>query len=355
MQRIKELEIDLEKIEVNENMTLNVLYQSNDFYAPITGVSLTSLLLNNQDIDEINIYLLNDEICIDNIKRFESICQKFKRKIYIINTEEILSRLKNLHVAPFKGTYTTYFKLFAVGSLNLSTPHLLQLDGDTIINRSLKPLLTTNIQNCLLAATYDCTLNRYKKWIDIPLTDKYYNCGVLYINQERWIQDKCEETIVNHLGAVRKGYYTVDQDIINVLFRDKIKYISPTYNFNCGFYIYGINESLKMYGLKENYFSSYDEIASVYSDPVIYHCMGAMTGRPWEQDSIHPQNELYNHYLEASPWRDCEKAKVKRKLIFRIQRRLYLLLPRTLYIPLHKLGQTIYLAKMNREAKEYSA
>lgn len=327
---------------------LNVLYQSNNSYAPITGVSMTSLMENNKDIEVINFYVLDDQISAENVEKMKSVCAKFGRNIIFVDTEEILNQLKSLKVAPFKNTYTTYFKLFAIHNLDLPTDRVLQLDGDTVINGSLKALCEMDLTDCVCAATYDCTMNSYKPMIDIPLTDKYYNCGVLLINQKEWRDDHCQQRIVEHLAHVRNGYYTVDQDIINVLFRKKIKYLNLTYNFNSGFFIYGVKESLKMYDLKPEYYNTVEEIEAEMKDPVIYHCMGAMTGRPWEKDSIHPQNDIFDRYLAISPWHDFEKVTVNRKRIFKMQRMLYKALPRPMYIPLHRLAQRKYLSDMNK-------
>ena len=331
---------------------LNVLYQSNNTYAVVTGVSMTSLMENNKDIDKINIFMLDDKISEENKQKMKIICEKYNRYIIFVNTESILNTLKNLKVAPFKNTYTTYFKLIAISSLNLETDRILQLDGDTIINGSLKELCDIDLENCICAATYDCTMNSYKELINIPLTDKYYNCGVLLINQNEWLKTNCQEKVIGHLANVRKGYYTVDQDIINVLFRQKIKYLDLKYNFNSGFYIYGIKESLNMYGLKPAFFDTVENIELAAKTPIIYHCMGAMTGRPWEQDSIHPQNDIFAKYLAISPWSGFEKIKVERKRIFKFQRMLYSLLPRVLYIPLHKFAQRKYLSDMNKAVQK---
>ena len=328
---------------------LNVLYQSNDNYASITGVSITSLFENNKDLDEINIIILDDKISKENIDKFKELGKKYKRNISFINSDEILKKLKELKVAPFKGTYTTYFKLMAIPDLKLKTDLVLQLDGDTIINGSLKELCNMKLEDNILAATYDCTMNDYKSLIDIPLNDKYYNGGVLLISKKNWLKNKCTEKIITHLKEVRNGYYTVDQDILNVLFRDKFMYLDLKYNFNSGFYIYGIKESLKMYDLKDEYYDTYEKIKKAYDKPVIYHCMGAMTGRPWEENSIHPQNEIYRHYKNISPWKEEPLKIVNRSVVFKTQRFLYKLLPRFMYIPIHKKMQHIYLNQKNRQ------
>lgn len=328
--------------------TLNILYQTNENYAAITGVSMTSLFENNKHIEEINIFILDDEISNENKVKYIKLCEKYGRKIQFEDTKIILNRLKELKVAPFKNTYTTYFKLFAIDKIELNNDRILQLDGDTIIDGSLDELCDMDISNVICAATYDCTMNKYKKLIGIPETDKYYNGGVLLVNQRMWRRERCEARIIEHLRSVRHGYYTVDQDIINVLFRHKIKYMPITFNYNSGFYIYGIKESLKIYNLKNEYYTDINEIVSAFDKPRIYHCMGAMTGRPWEADSIHLQNGIFDSYLSLSPWKDYKKNKVNRNAIFKIQKKLYLVLPRRFYIPIHKLAQAWYLAKMNR-------
>lgn len=335
------------------NKILNILYQSNDNYAPITGVSMTSLFENNKSIKEINIYLLNDNISNENILKFKNTCKKYNRNLILLDTDNILHKLRDeLHVSPFKGTYTTYFKLMTINNLKLPTDRILQLDGDTIINGSLEELCDMNLDDCILAATYDCTMNGYKTLINIPLTDKYYNGGVLLINQKKWVEKNCEEQIVDHLKNIRNWYYTVDQDILNVLFRKQFKYLDLKYNFNSGFYIYGIKESLKMYDLKDEYYDTIKTIKKAYKNPTIYHCMGAMTGRPWEENSIHPQNAIYRKYMTISEWKDTPLKVVNRSRIFKIQKFLYLHLPRNLYIYFHKVGQRRYLNQKNNEIKK---
>lgn len=332
--------------------TLNILYQTNDYYGPITGVSMTSLMENNKDIDEINFFVLDDKVSKDNKQKMQSICDQYKRSLTFIDTEKILKTLKDLKVHPFKGTYTTYFKLIALNDLKVKTDTILQLDGDTVINGSLKDLCNVDLEGYVCAATYDCTMNSYKEMIDIPATDKYYNCGVLLVNQKMWRNYNCTEKIIEHLKNVRHGYYTVDQDIINVLFRDKIKYLDIKYNFNSGYFVYGIKGSLKMYDLKPEYYNTEKEVKTAMDAPTIYHCMGAMTGRPWEQDSIHPQNDIFDSYRKLSPWKDFTKVKVNRKTVFKVQRALYQTLPRDLYIPLHRIGQRRYLSNMNKLAQQ---
>lgn len=43
---------------------MNIVYASDDSFAPIMGVSIQSLLENNKDCNKINIFILNDNITV---------------------------------------------------------------------------------------------------------------------------------------------------------------------------------------------------------------------------------------------------------------------------------------------------
>ena len=240
----------------------------------------------------------------------------------------------------------------AIDQIDLNNSVLFAIDGDTIITKSLEDLCSFNLDGYVMAATYDCTMNSYKKLIDVPLDDYFYNCGVLLINQKVWIEEECKQQIIDHLLYKRSGYYTADQDILNVLFRNRIKYLDLKYNFNSGFFIYGIQNSINMYGLTKNVYNTVEEVENAQKDIHLYHCMGAMTGRPWENNNIHPQNKLFDEYLNKSPWSGYNKMNAKRSKIFLFQRYLYLTLPRSIYIQIHKIFQYLYLSKMNRNVNK---
>lgn len=332
---------------------LEVLYQCDDNYATLTGVSMVSLLENNKDISEINVTLLDDNISEENIARLKKAVEGYGRKLTIVETQQIKQKLIDLQVTPYKGTYTTYYKLVEIGAIETAADRILYLDGDTLINGSLKPLLDIDMGENIMAAAYDCVLNEYKEILGLLADDPYYNCGVMLINKEQWKKQNCESAILNHFINTRSQYFIVDQDVLNILFRDKVKLMNATYNFNAGFYIYGIEPSYRIYNLNENYYFSKSDMANILSEgPIINHCMGGFTGRPWEADNIHPQNDLYNRYLAISPWSEEKKKFKKLSGTYRIQRFLYRVLPMSLYWRIHRYYLYEFYKKHNKQVQE---
>lgn len=335
-----------------DKTVLNVLYQSSDYYSLPTAVSIASLLENNTNLDEINIYLLDDNINSTHLDRIERLCSEYSRNLTVIDTRTIQDTIQQLDLPKFNGSYTTYYKLFAINEIEFPTDYVLYLDGDTIITGSLAPLLNIEMNDDeIIGGVIDLYLNDYKSIIGLDSNDYYFNAGVLLINKKAWVKCDCLNKIIHHLVEDKAQYSVADQDILNVLFNDHFKILSPTYNFNACYYLFGINDSIRLYGLQNGSYYSSSEICSVMDgNPLIIHCLGGMSGRPWEQNNWHPQNELFDTYLALTPWTLSEKYTPNKSLIFQLQEIAYKTLPKKLYLRLHAYMLKSYLKK--REQKQ---
>ena len=63
---------------------LNVLYLTDNNYAPFAGVSVTSLFINNKNIDNIVVYIIDDNISGDNKEKFNLLARKYNREIIFL-------------------------------------------------------------------------------------------------------------------------------------------------------------------------------------------------------------------------------------------------------------------------------
>ena len=75
-------------------MRLSVVYSSDDKYAQHTGVSIISLLDNNRHFDDIDIYIIDNEISIENKKKLNSIVKDYDRKVEYIDFSKYKNQLK---------------------------------------------------------------------------------------------------------------------------------------------------------------------------------------------------------------------------------------------------------------------
>ncbi len=119
---------------------MNVLYASDNNYADIMGISIFSLLENNQDMDDIRIYIINDNISDDNCKKIENIFETYGRKM------PIWKKVKGINEALQREAYKDRFsqvqfaRLFLEEIIDNEDDKVLYLDCDAIINDTLEEL-----------------------------------------------------------------------------------------------------------------------------------------------------------------------------------------------------------------------
>ena len=73
---------------------LNVMYLTDNNYVVFAGVSIISLFENNKDIENINVYVIDDSISEKNKKIYLDIANKYKRNIIFLDLSKGLKILK---------------------------------------------------------------------------------------------------------------------------------------------------------------------------------------------------------------------------------------------------------------------
>jgi lipopolysaccharide biosynthesis glycosyltransferase len=311
---------------------LNVLYQSDDNYAMVSGISIASLLENNRHLDEVNIFYCDYNISKGNRGNLRSLVDGYKNgHLQFIDAKKYHKTLGELKVKPWHGVYITWLKLLAFGDLDLATDRVLFINGHTIINGPLDELIELDFEGNVMALSYDCLLNEHKKTIGLSETDSYYNCGIMLINHKKWRAEDLTKKLKQHLTE-KSDYVIADQDLCNVLFKDQIRTLSSTYNFSSAYYAYNLKRLLKINDLKPDYFYSYEELMENYYSPKIIHSLFGIKGKPWEMGNEHPQRFLWSKYIALTPWKDAPRPAAKHTTNWS----LYDLLPNVLFMRLYK-------------------
>jgi lipopolysaccharide biosynthesis glycosyltransferase len=310
---------------------LNVLYQSDDNYAMVSGISIVSLLENNKHLKEINVYYLDHDIKVDSVSKLEEIVNKYQNaKIIFIDARGYQKIFKKLGVKPWHGVYITWLKMLAFGDLSLNTDRVLFINGHTIINGSLDELIDLDFEDNVMALSYDALVNDHKKTIGLKENDGYYNCGIMLINHAKWIKDDLDDVVKKSLSK-KSDYVIADQDLCNVLFKNRIKTVNSTYNFSSAYYAYNLKRFLKINDLRPEYFYSYEELMENYYSPKIIHSLFGIKGKPWELNNDHPQRFLWSKYINMTPWKDSQRRVAKRTLNWL----LYDVLPNAIFMRLY--------------------
>lgn len=306
---------------------LDVLYQSDNNYAVVTGVSIVSLLENNKDIDELTIHLIDGGITKGNLQKIKKLVESYDRVLHVIDGKEIEQQLIESKCRPYKGSYVTYYKLLAFKSIKTKTDTVLMLDGDILVMQSLSELCEFDLTGYVMSEIVDPYMPAYlTQKIGIPKEQPYFNAGVMLINQIEWRRQKCEEKIISHWKMQKSDYLFADQDVTNVLFGKRIKELHLKYNF------YSKNFTLTPYervlmNIKPDMLEDIRR-----KGPVCIHCIDeSWRMRPWFVGNTHSMSKEWDFYLQKSPWSGWNKLTAKTNKFHAIDKLLYKVMPRYFY------------------------
>jgi lipopolysaccharide biosynthesis glycosyltransferase len=273
------------------NQPINILCCTDEKYAPFYGIMLTSLFDNNKE-EFFEIFVLTAGLKEETTQDLQTLVDANHSKLTVIIIDE--SRLKNCPIREGDHvTLATYYRLLTPVLLP-DVERIIYLDGDIIINKSLKPLWNTNLEDKALAAIIDEDYNgeeRHKR-LYIPQQIPYFNAGVLLINLKYWREHDVISRCMKCIENMADKLLFHDQDTLNVVLHNEIKLLPLTYNFQRGFIDYAFYN---------NYDSKYqEEINGVKYKPTVIHYTGY--SKPWHEGCRHPYTSYFLYYWKKSFW-----------------------------------------------------
>ncbi len=265
-----------------------IIFSTDHNFVMPTGVALTSLISTSKDESyEINILVADDVNDVDK-HELSSIVENSRSKIRFISIGDIFD-----HAYEVRGiSKATYFRLL-IPWLFPEYDKVIYCDGDVIFRGGLKELYDINLDNCYIGGVKDYfNAKNFKKHLhEIGLDwEKYINAGVLLINSKKQRADNLQSKYQSHFN---KKYEYQDQDILNIVCKDKIKYISFIYNFNPD--KYKIFANVKP-NLTQRYpdFNSLDDLKRI---KIIHYC----GNKPWNCRSGFLAYDWWSYY-SRSKW-----------------------------------------------------
>ena len=330
-------------INLKKNNTateLNLVWASDDNYAFLTGVSMTSALINSEDFEEINVWILDNHISDIEKQRLVQCATEFGRNITFINTDECLKKIESLKAMSWgeAQSYSTYSRLFIADLLKpYDVKRVIYIDCDIVVDGSIREVVEWDMKEKAVALVMDYNRVEIRELLNMKAEERYYNAGFLLIDIEQWKERRCTERIIEHMTNVAAIYPYVDQDLINCVLKNDISFLPLKYNVNPRVMQYSYKNLNRIYGINEKNYYSIDEYNQVKkNNPVGYHCADPTAGRPWEENNRHIYSSVWSKYLKLSLWKDCCKKRVF-KPIMRVKMQYFLecILPKSLYAYLY--------------------
>ena len=211
---------------------MNILIASDKNYLEFYETMLFSL--SRCVHEKINVYFLNYIISDNDIESFTNSIQRYGIDISVIKIS-----MNDFAGFPVREgiTQETYLRLLSQYVLPDDLERILYLDADMIIRKDISDFYYHDFEgNCFIGCedrANDTDLGqRIKKKIGLPESHVYINAGVLLMNLDLLRTIITRQELVEKCNEYRDRLSYFDQDLINLIFRDKIKYADSS-KYNC--------------------------------------------------------------------------------------------------------------------------
>lgn len=212
---------------------INILCATDNNYAAICGVMLTSLFENNVE-KSFSVFVLGDNLSHENIELLNNLAKKYNQIINIIEPPKKL--FDNFPVR--KGDHISLASYFRIACEFLLPEHIkriIYLDCDLIVNTNINKLWKFPLENSYLGAVIDSASGKQVERLKLNPDSEYYNAGILLIDINKFREEKIYDKCVKEINANPDKFKFHDQDLLNVVLEGKIKKLPLIYNIQSAF------------------------------------------------------------------------------------------------------------------------
>lgn len=213
---------------------MNVLISVNNLYLDKAKTMLHSMHRNN--CERTTVYLMNHCLSKGSVQRFREYLQH-KLNMTLIEIDVSKTELDHMPLGNAHFSIEMYYRILAQFLLPEDIDRILWLDADIIICRSLYKFYHQDFGGKYIIACPDAMndskeVSFLKEKLGLPMDHIYFNSGVLLLNLYALRMNTCIEMIVRTAHELADRLTYPDQDLLNYLYKDKIKYCNwEEYNY----------------------------------------------------------------------------------------------------------------------------
>lgn len=269
-------------------MKINIALCANELFAIPCMITIITIMENNK-CSNFSFYVLNDGFTEATRAKFQKLADLYHCKISLI--EKDTEELKGVD-ANHRYSIMTYYRFFIPEILN-DIEKIIYMDSDMMVRGSLDELWNTDLTDKACAAVVDQNCDDVTNYNRLSLdAEQYFNAGMLLINLDYWRRNDIAHKCLNYILENPEKCKYNDQDALNVILNKHITTVSPTFNFQEGWY----NPISHIF----YHYKKIEVINTVKNNPVIVH-FNTET-KPWHNDCLNPWTEEYLSYAQLHPF-----------------------------------------------------
>lgn len=261
------------------SMSIPLIFITDENYVMPTAVAMTSAVLSKKPETRYEFIILGSELGEEEQRKLEEAAGGEKVRVIGVDTEKYRSVLSKTHVS------IAALCKFEIAELLPEFDKVLYLDGDIIVQDDLSALFATEIDACYAAAVKDAYVLEERR--DGLKLEGYFNSGVMLLNCRLMRQERMAEKLWA-LKQAHRDLLFMDQDIFNLAFAGKVKYLDLRYNFMAAYF------RSKYFPFLLKIYNDAEYIRAQSAAPAIIHYTGK---NPWQ----------YYYRIGAKIWRGFYK------------------------------------------------
>ncbi len=263
-------------------------------FAMPLGVCVTSIFQSNKQ-NEIFIHVLTQGLSVETERKLYQIASTYNQRLQIYMVNESLF---NEYPLSSHFPHSIYFRYLLPQILSEDITKVLYMDCDTVVLEDLCELWNTDITDNPIAAVRDANSDDIIERNRIKIfDDSYLNSGVLLMNLQMWRNEDGFKQLATFILNNSEKCVWPDQDALNVVFHNRIKWLSFRYNFQVI-----LSEDYNRYRLHCQY---HEDVKESFAKIVILHYSSVMQ-KPWLSDVLHPLAFIWRSIYQDSLWNNVK-------------------------------------------------
>ena len=307
---------------------MDILYSSSDSYAFLTGISLLSLLENNKKCEEINIYIMDNNISDKNKQKLTSMITNYGRKVSFVPMPD-MKQLTGHQIETGRWNISTFGRLYMASALPETVHKVLNIDCDTIVVDSLEPLWNIDLTGKVVGGMSECINDRYRRNVGMKEGTPYLNGGLVFMNCDEVRKERYERKFTKYIRKYGSALAYLDQDVLNAVVPNDKKLVLPMRYNVISIYYYASYQQLLTIRRSKDFYSESEFKDAVENPGLVHFTTCFLDGlRPWIDGNEHPYRKVFLKYKAMSLWADEPMWKDKRSSVVKTRTMLIKKAPR---------------------------
>lgn len=271
---------------------IKIVLATDHNYAAPTAVAIRSLIANAASGYTYSVYVMHSGLDEKNIHKIESVGAG-NVSVQCMNIRDKISAVDGLRSAHL--TQETLYRLYIPDIFDVD--RIIYMDGDMILCNDIAELYDTDLNGYVMAAAGDVLTSdiakHYSRFADVQ-SHTFFNAGLLVINctefKRQNIKERCIELLIDDAKRSRPLMTFMDQDALNCVCRDNIKYLDMSWNFQPLVH----NDDREYMILTEECRLSYERAVK---EPKLIHFTGIR--KPWRCPGIFLAEKFFQYEKEV--------------------------------------------------------